>query len=259
MKRTPIVINNGEYPLWVEDFIKDAKVFDSSCSPQARVVFIDKGEGYYLKKSSKGSLKSEAEMTRYFHTKGLATEVLGYECGEYDYLLTKRVKGEDCTFQKYLDEPKKLCDKIAKLLRELHEMDFSDCSVDRVKSYVEMVESSYIRGHFDNDLTDETRLMNREEAYKIACEGKSLLQSEVLLHGDYCLPNIMLDDWKLSAFIDLGNGGVGDRHIDLFWGAWTLKFNLGTDEYRERFFDVYGRDKVDFDKLKIIAAMECFG
>ncbi len=38
------------------------------------------------------------------------------------------------------------------------------------------------------------------------------------------------------GFIDLGNGGVGDRHIDLFWGAWTLFYNLKTDRHTERFF-----------------------
>ncbi|MDE6108094.1 MAG: phosphotransferase, partial [Oscillospiraceae bacterium] len=75
----------------------------------------------------------------------------------------------------------------------------------------------------------------------------------------YCLPNIILRDWKLSGFIDVGNGGVGDRHIDLFWGAWSLEFNLKTDQYRRRFLDAYGRDQVDESILKIIAAAEVFG
>ena len=90
-------------------------------------------------------------------------------------------------------------------------------------------------------------------------DGKSEFRNEVLLHGDYCLPNIMLDDWRFSGFIDVGNGGVGDRHVDLFWGAWTLCFNLGTDKYRKRFFDAYGRDKINTDTLKTIAAAEVFG
>lgn len=259
MQRTPIMVNFEEFPAWAVEFIKDARVFDSSSSPEARVYFIDKDEGYYLKKAAAGSLLAEKEMTEYFHSKALGAEVLRYEKSDFDYFLTSRVKGEDCTYHKYLEDPKRLCDTIATLLRALHEMDFSDCRVDRVQSYIETVEESYKRNHFDNDLTDETRKLTRDEAYRIACENKGYLKNEVLLHGDYCLPNIMLDDWKFSGFIDLGNGGVGDRHIDLFWGAWTLKFNLGTDEYRDRFFDVYGRDKVDFDKLKIIAAMECFG
>ncbi|KZK04807.1 putative aminoglycoside 3'-phosphotransferase (Kanamycin kinase) [Lactococcus cremoris] len=52
---------------------------------------------------------------------------------------------------------------------------------------------------------------------------------------------------------------VGDRHIDLFWGTWTLNFNIGTDQYRDRFFDAYGRDKIDIDRLKLIGCCEVFG
>jgi kanamycin kinase len=69
----------------------------------------------------------------------------------------------------------------------------------------------------------------------------------------------MLDDWRFAGFIDVGNGGVGDRHVDLFWGAWTLAFNLGTDAYRNRFFDAYGRDKIEEEKLRIVSAAEVFG
>ena len=50
-----------------------------------------------------------------------------------------------------------------------------------------------------------------------------------------------------------------DRHIDLFWGAWTLACNLKTDAYRHYFFDAYGRDLVDDERLRIVAAAECFG
>ncbi|MBQ9692725.1 MAG: aminoglycoside 3'-phosphotransferase, partial [Clostridia bacterium] len=59
--------------------------------------------------------------------------------------------------------------------------------------------------------------------------------------------------------IDLGGGGVGDKHVDLYWGAWTLNFNLKTDKYRKRFFDVYGRDEVDEEMISLIGVIECFG
>ena len=89
--------------------------------------------------------------------------------------------------------------------------------------------------------------------------GKHLLRADTLIHGDYCLPNVLLKDWRFSGFIDLGNSGVADRHIDLFWGAWTLGFNLKTDAYRSRFFDAYGRDRVSEDIIRVIAAAEVFG
>ena len=52
---------------------------------------------------------------------------------------------------------------------------------------------------------------------------------------------------------------MGDRHIDLFWGVWSLFFNLKTDAWGDRFLDVYGRDKIDKDILAAIAAFEVFG
>ena len=90
-------------------------------------------------------------------------------------------------------------------------------------------------------------------------DGKKYLKNDTLIHGDYCLPNVMLDNWKFSGFIDLGNGGVGDRNIDIFWGVWTLFFNLHTEKYTDRFLDAYGRDKVNTELLRVVAAAEVFG
>jgi kanamycin kinase len=106
---------------------------------------------------------------------------------------------------------------------------------------------------------DRASFKDAESAYRFVEENAGILRSEVLIHGDYCLPNIMLDGWTFSKFIDVGNGGIGDRHVDLFWGAWTLNYNLGTDEYRSRFFDAYGRDMIDPLAIRVIEAAEYFG
>jgi len=68
--------------------------------------------------------------------------------------------------------------------------------------------------------------------------------------GDYCLPNIIMDNFAFKGFIDVGYGGVGDRHYDLYWGIWTLQYNLKTDKYRDIFLDAYGRKLIDEDGLK---------
>lgn len=259
MKRTRININFKDFPQEFHPFLERAVVYDSSCSPEARVYFLDVDGGLYLKTSQKGSLKKEALMDDYFFKKGLgAPEVVKYLEGERDWLLTSRVSGEDCTHKDYLADPKRLCDLLAAKLRELHETDFSGCPItDHTENYLATAEKNYNLGQYDLSYFDESS--SKEEAFRILQEGKHILKTDTLLHGDYCLPNIMLDNWNFSGFIDLGNGGVGERHVDLFWGAWTLNFNLGTDEYRERFFDVYGRDRVDENILKIIAAAEAFG
>ena len=258
MKRTLIVPDLSLFPESLHSFFAGANVYDSSSSPEARVYFIDKDGGYYLKSAKKGALSREADMAKYFHEKGYSPEVLAYVSEERDFMLTARVQGEDMTFRKYLDEPKRLCELSASLLRELHETDFSLCPVkNHTARYLETARKNRENGIFD--LTFAPEFGTEDEAYSYLTANAHRLKNEVLLHGDYCLPNVMLDDWRFSGFIDIGNGGVGDRHVDLYWGAWTLRFNLGTDAYRARFFDAYGRDKVEEEKLRIIAAAEVFG
>ena len=261
MKQTVLDHIPTGIPVEFQRFIGKARIFDSSCSPEARVYFIEKDRGYYLKTCAKGTLAKEAEMTAYFHRKGIGTEVLSYVSDTVDWLLTAKVEGEDCTHERYIAEPKRLCDTIAEELRRLHETDFADCPVpNRNVEYLALAEKNYRTGNYDKSLfPDCFGYRSAEDAHAVLEQGKGSFRSQVLLHGDYCLPNIMLNDWKLSAFIDLGNGGVGDRHIDLFWGTWTLWFNLKTDAYRNRFLDAYGRDLVDEEMLCIVAAAEVFG
>lgn len=238
-----------------------APVYDSSCSPEARVWFIDRDGGYFLKSAAKGTLAAEAQMTAYFHQKGLGAQVLSYESLERDWFLTARVPGEDCTQPDVLQRPERLCDFLGERLRMLHELDCSDCPVqNRMAGYKALAEENYRTGSYDKtQFPDSFGYASAEDAWAVVQQQGHLLKSEALIHGDYCLPNVMQDHLKFTGFIDVGNGGVGDRHVDLFWGAWTLGFNLKTDRYAPRFLDAYGRDWVDTDKLRVVAAFEVFG
>ena len=261
MKRTLISKIPFELGSELERFVLGAPIYDSSCNSDAKVYFVDKREGYFLKVGKKGSLYREAEMTRYFNSKGLGAEVISYASQENDLLLTKRVVGEDCTYEKYLANPTRLCDILATTLRKLHEIDFRDCPItDKMQEYFASAEKNYRLGEYDKShFPDSFGYRSAEDAYAVFQSSKAILTDKVLLHGDYCLPNVILNDWKFSGFIDVGQGGVGDRHVDVFWGIWTLGFNLKTNAYRNRFLDAYGRDLIDEEKLKVIGAIEVFG
>ena len=261
MKRTRISLNLDDFPSQFHPLLHSGTIFDSSCSTDARVYFIDRDGGYFLKSAPKGTLKTEADMTAFFHSKGLSAQVLAYESGEKDWLLTSKVPGEDCLHQQYLDDPKRLCDATAEFLRQLHSLPTSGCPVpDRTKTYMETARRNYETGNYDASLfPDNWGYDSPEAAWDVICKNGHLLRSDTLLHGDYCLPIIMMDDWKLSGFIDVGSGGVGDRHVDLFWGMWSLMFNLKTDAYRERFLDCYGREIIEPEMFPIISAFEVFG
>ena len=261
MTLTPIEIHLQDYPSELRPLLLGAKLYDSSCSAEAKVIFIDKDCGYFLKSAPKGILEREAVMTRYFHSKGLATEVLEYLPRERDWLLTVKIPGSDGIASKYLKQPERLCDIWAEQLVMLHESDFSDCPVkNHTEWLIERAEHNMRTDNYDkSDFPDSFGYKNAEEAWAVVENQGHLLKPDTLLHGDYCLPNIILYDWRFSGFIDVGNGGVGDRHVDIFWGIWTLFWNLHTHNYRRRFIDAYGRDKIDENILRIIAAIEVFG
>ncbi len=261
MNRTKIDINPSDYPEAFRPYLENSCVYDSSCSTEARVIYIEKDGGYYLKTANKGTLSLEAELTRYYHKKGIAADVVEYISADKDWFMTEKVSGEDLTLKEYLDDPKRLCDTLAERLRYLHSLEHSGCPVaDRVADYFRTVDENCRRGIFAPDFVDSASpYNNKEKAMAFINEHRGLLRSDTLIHGDYCLPNIMFDNWRFSGFIDLGNGGVGDRHIDLFWGAWTLRFNLKTDKYRDRFFDAYGRDRIDSEAVELVAVCEAFG
>ena len=261
MKRTLVKPNLMEFPTPFRHLLENRNVYDSSCSREARVWFLDRDGGCFLKSAPKGSLAREAEMAAYFHSKGLTAPVLDYRSEEQDWLLTARVSGEDCTDAEYLAQPERLCELLGRTLRELHETSCTDCPVpDRMAEYFATVENNYRAHLFDPAfLPKSASQMTADEAYAFVMANKHRFQSDCLLHGDYCLPNVLLDDWRFSGFIDLGNGGVGDRHVDLFWGVWTLEYNLKTPQYGSRFLDAYGRDGVDEELLAVIGTAECFG
>ena len=70
----------------------------------------------------------------------------------------------------------------------------------------------------------------------------------VLSHGDFCLPNILIENNDISGFIDLGDCGIGDRWRDLSLCWRSLRHNSdGT------FGNIYPGIKPDmlFEKLGI--------
>jgi kanamycin kinase len=61
----------------------------------------------------------------------------------------------------------------------------------------------------------------------------------VLVHGDFCLPNVLVTDGVLTGLIDVGQTGLGDSRVDLAAGVWSLQYNFGPGNARD-FLDAYG-------------------
>ncbi|XEC93715.1 aminoglycoside 3'-phosphotransferase [Paenibacillus tarimensis] len=230
MKKAEISFAIETVPLAIRQYLNDAAIYDSSCSENARTLFVKGADKAYLKIAPKGSLEREYKMTAFLSGLHVAPKVIAYETdSEHDFLFTEAISGEDGTSGQHLENPERLARVFGESLRMLHSLPVEGCPFkDRT---AEML----------NEIKSEDMSL-----YKLVGFNYS---DDVIIHGDYCLPNIIMDNSSFSGFIDLGYGGVGDRHYDLYWGLWTLNYNLKTDKYKDIFIDAYGRSEVDMNKL----------
>ena len=219
MKKTQIQINIASFPSELHYIFENTKVYDSSSHPTMTV--LDSENGYYVKIGQKGSLTKEAEMAKLFEKNEIGVEVISYISDVKDYIVTRPAKGEDCTH--YLNNPERLCIVFAESMKYLHNRPVADIPISSCM-----------------------------ETYA----GLEFIKHDTFIHGDFCLPNIILDNWKFSTFIDVGLAGVGDRHIDIYWALWSLNHNLKTDKFTDCFLSLYGNENYDKDILKKVAEIE---
>lgn len=243
------------FPGSIARWIGGAKLTDVSGKSGDRTYFVDRPGGAYLKIGEKGKFARAAELQRYWARKGLSADAITYVSDDRDYLITAPLAGENGISEGYLAQPERLSRVFGRALRNLHGTDFSDCPVDIMDGLLEgAANGGFSQSHLDalKPFIGDARA---EDAAAEITSGKALLISDALLHGDYCLPNIMLAGWRLSGFIDIAEGGKGDRHYDIAWGLWTLGYNLKDPEYGDIFLDAYGRDMIDPARLRICALL----
>lgn len=193
-----------------------------------------RGDGCFLKIAPRGKLERAAALQGYFYKKRLAAPLIAFDQDDRrDYLLVEAVPGKSGI--DLLDRPEWLADRLAEALRMLHGMDASDCPV--------------------TDVNEQAIALYERETGHVYAGDLSALCRDALVHGDCCLPNVFFSDAGFCGFIDLGEGGLGDHHFDLYWAMWSLGYNLKTEAYSARFLDAYGREAVDMERLDCCARL----
>ena len=70
-------------------------------------------------------------------------------------------------------------------------------------------------------------------------------KGSTFVHGDFCLPNILVKDDRIVGFIDLNSSGLGDSYIDYSWCIWSFEYNLKTTKYTQLLLKELG---IEFNK-----------
>lgn len=201
------------------------------------------------------AMVEQVRMMQWLQGKIPVPQVLTYEESEgKSYLLMSRIDGKMSCDTYYLEHPRILLEALACGLKMLWEVDIRECP--RIWDLDTMLKKA--RRRVENNLVD----MDDVEPATFGEDGfenpKQLLEwlennrpafEPVFSHGDYCLPNIFLEDGNVKGFIDLGNAGIADKWLDIAICYRSLKHNFdGT--YGGKVYKNFNPDLL-FEKLGI--------
>ncbi|GMR14256.1 MAG: aminoglycoside 3'-phosphotransferase [Gemmatimonadota bacterium] len=180
------------------------------------------------------------------------------ECGsngDTTWLLTEGLGGLDATHGIWSTAPERLVRVLATGLRAFHDAPVSECPFD----FGLDVAIAHARRRVAEGLVEPARDFHEEFGHLSAQAAMALLErtcpeSEfpVVCHGDYCPPNLLIEDWATVGYVDLGELGVADRWWDLSVATWSVTWNFGPG-YEDLFLAEYGverdRKRTDFYRL----------
>ncbi len=159
-----------------------------------------------------------------------------------DYLLMTRICGKMSCADEYLQDADRLAQILASGLTKLWSIDISDCPCNmNLDRKLKMAEYNVKNHLVDMDNVDpqtfgENGFKNPEHLLDYLCTHRPP-EDLVLSHGDFCLPNIILENGRISGFIDLGKMGIADRWQDIalcyrsFRGNCTGKYHKTSRQF----------------------------
>lgn len=208
-------------------------------------------------------------MMRWLQGKIPVPQILAYQVSEgKSYLLMEKMQGKMSCDREYLENHKVLLEALSEGLKMLWNVDITECphrcDLDKMLTKARMrVE----KGMVDVEAVEPTTFgeggfADPEDLLNWLEENRPI-EEVVLSHGDYCLPNIFLENGRIKGFIDLGRTGVADKWCDIALCYRSLKHNFdGTyggkvypDFNPDMLFDALGIEP-DWEKLKYYTLLD---
>ena len=133
-----------------------------------------------------------------------------------------------------------------------HEKEFNDLLINKLPvcksvAFEIIDDKAYYLKQFINgkNLCDESILSKPDELIDILVDVSNMIHNvknennESLIHGDLCLPNILINENnEIVGIIDLAHTTFSnDLCYDYSWVIWSLQYNLKTDKYTKQLLD----------------------
>jgi aminoglycoside phosphotransferase len=186
-------------------------------------------------------------------------EILYYSTSKAgEYLLCSTLPGLPCSHPEMLENPELIVRIMAQGLRRIHSLPISTCPLNqRLETKLKVAERRVSLGLVDEGDFDPASYDKSASKLLLYLQSNRTQQEDlVVTHGDYCLPNCIVNDERLSGFVDLGRAGVADRYQDIALVVRSIRYNLDWQGWVDVFLSEYGIEEPDIVKMNYYALLD---
>lgn len=154
--------------------------------------------------------------------------------------------------------PRAVVELFATALRAVHGIPTVDCPFDHVYDReIAAAEQRLDHGVVDKEAFEQATGDQPDVVLEWLKSHGDLLTDMVFTHGDYALPNLLVNGGQVSGLLDWGIAGVADRHRDFMSAELTLRRNVG-DTWAPLFYEIYGTRDVDRERIRFYWLLDQF-
>lgn len=173
--------------------------------------------------------------------------VIGYGTSDdIEWLILEELPGRDATKPEFIADAATTVSILARGLRKFHEAPADDCPFDFTLDAALEHGRRRVEGEgvpkSQGDFHEEFLHLSPAAALQQLEQTRPESEDVVLCHGDYCFPNILIEDGRATGFLDLGELGLADRWWDLAVATWSCDWNVGPG-YQDLFLESYGIER----------------
>ena len=247
---------------WVSGFTLEKDTIGASTT----VVYQLKSENnpsYFLKvnQGNLGSnLRLEGEILSWLEGKLPCPRFVSYRRYKtFEYLLITKIKGTASFICSNEEERRRTIKILVEGLNLIHSLDINNCPFDRTLNFeLENAKCRMLQGFVNENNFDSPRLgRTAESLYDELLLKSPKTEDLVFTHGDYCLPNILINEGKLGGFIDWEKAGISDRYQDIALCLRSVIYNFG-EEWGPIFLDELNFGSIDYQKIEFYQILDEF-
>ena len=205
-------------------------------------------------------LRSEKERLEWLDGELPVPQVLWFqENADKEFLLLSALPGSDAASLADGDLSTDIVRLLATGMRTVHEVPVDECPFDRsLEGEIERVRFNVVNGLVDEDeIEDQHQGKSAQDLFELLLSTRPADEDLVFTHGDYSLPNVLIDGTEIAGFVDWSRAGVGDRYKDIALVVRSLRSNPG--EHLERdLFQAYGISEPDQAKIAFYILLDEF-